>query len=90
MDVVRNEVTAFRRSRRANTVVTGVRTTFALSVPLTLAVTQVLLVGVGKAVFVSRRPSLIQVRRFRRVSASAAAVPVSCNMPARRLPPVAR
>ena len=49
---------------------TGVGTTFTLSVPLTLAVTQVLLVGVGKAVFGIPSSSLIRCGRFRRASAS--------------------
>ena len=43
--------------------ITGVGTTFTLSVPLTLAVTQVLLVGVGKAVFGIPSSIIDQVRQ---------------------------
>jgi len=63
MDVVRNEVTALGGRVEANTV-TGVGTTFTLSVPLTLAVTQVLLVGVGKAVFGIPSSIIDQVRQI--------------------------
>ena len=63
MDVVRNEVTALGGRVEAHTV-TGVGTTFTLSVPLTLAVTQVLLVGVGKAVFGIPSSIIDQVRQI--------------------------
>ena len=62
MDVVRNEVTALGGRVEAHTI-TGVGTTFTLSVPLTLAVTQVLLVGVGKAVFGIPSSIIDQVRQ---------------------------
>ncbi len=76
MDVVRNEVTALGGRVEAHTT-TGVGSTFTVSVPLTLAVTQVLLVGVGKSVFGIPSSIIDQVRQIptrERVAAAATGV----------------
>ncbi|MBL8310302.1 MAG: Hpt domain-containing protein [Burkholderiales bacterium] len=72
MDVVRSEVTALggRVDVRSQT---GLGTTFTLSVPLTLAVTQVLLVGVGKATFGIPSSIVEQVRQIPIAERTAAA-----------------
>ena len=73
MDVVRSEVAALGGRVEVNTQ-KGVNTSFTLSVPLTLAVTQVLLVGVGKAVFGIPSSLIAQVRQVpakERVAATA-------------------
>ncbi len=62
MDVVRNEVAALGGRVEVHTQ-KGVSTSFTLSVPLTLAVTQVLLVGVGKAIFGVPSSLIAQVRQ---------------------------
>ena len=62
MDVVRSEVAALGGRVEVHTV-SGVSTSFTLSVPLTLAVTQVLLVRVGKAVFGIPSSLISQVRQ---------------------------
>ncbi len=62
MDVVRSEVAALGGRVEAHTV-RGISTSFTLSVPLTLAVTQVLLVGVGKAIFGVPSSLIAQVRQ---------------------------
>lgn len=62
MDVVRSEVAALGGRVEVHTD-RGVRTSFTLSVPLTLAVTQVLLVGVGKAIFGVPSSLIAQVRQ---------------------------
>ncbi len=62
MDVVRSEVAALGGRVEVHTS-KGVRTSFTLSVPLTLAVTQVLLVGVGKSVFGVPSSLIAQVRQ---------------------------
>jgi chemosensory pili system protein ChpA (sensor histidine kinase/response regulator) len=63
MDVVRNEVTALGGRVEVNTE-KGKGTTFTLSVPLTLAVTQVLLVAVGKSTFGIPSSIVDQVRQI--------------------------
>lgn len=63
MDVVRNEVTGLGGRVEVHTE-KGVGTTFTLSVPLTLAVTQVLLVGVGKSGFGIPSSIIEQVRQI--------------------------
>jgi chemosensory pili system protein ChpA (sensor histidine kinase/response regulator) len=62
MDVVRNEVTGLGGRVEVHTE-KGKGTTFTLSVPLTLAVTQVLLVGVGKSGFGIPSSIIEQVRQ---------------------------
>ena len=62
MDVVRSEVAALGGRVEVHTE-KGVSTSFTLSVPLTLAVTQVLLVGVGKAIFGVPSSLIAQVRQ---------------------------
>ncbi len=62
MDVVRNEVAALGGRVEVHTQ-KGISTSFTLSVPLTLAVTQVLLVGVGKAIFGVPSSLIAQVRQ---------------------------
>ena len=62
MDVVRSEVAALGGRVEVHTE-KGISTAFTLSVPLTLAVTQVLLVGVGKAVFGIPSSLIAQVRQ---------------------------
>ena len=62
MDVVRSEVAALGGRVEVHTT-PGVSTSFTLSVPLTLAVTQVLLVRVGKAVFGIPSSLIAQVRQ---------------------------
>ena len=62
MDVVRSEVAALGGRVEVHTE-KGVSTSFTLSVPLTLAVTQVLLVGVGKAIFGIPSSLIAQVRQ---------------------------
>ena len=62
MDVVRSEVTALGGRVEVHTL-KGISTSFTLSVPLTLAVTQVLLVGVGKAIFGVPSSLIAQVRQ---------------------------
>ncbi len=62
MDVVRNEVTGLGGRVEVHTE-KDVGTTFTLSVPLTLAVTQVLLVGVGKSGFGIPSSIIEQVRQ---------------------------
>ena len=62
MDVVRSEVAALGGRVEVHTE-KGISTSFTLSVPLTLAVTQVLLVGVGKAVFGVPSSLIAQVRQ---------------------------
>ena len=63
MDVVRNEVAALGGRVEVNTE-KGRGTTFTLSVPLTLAVTQVLLVAVGKSTFGIPSSIVDQVRQI--------------------------
>jgi chemosensory pili system protein ChpA (sensor histidine kinase/response regulator) len=63
MDVVRSEVAALGGRVEVQTS-KGASTSFILSVPLTLAVTQVLLVGVGKAVFGVPSSLIAQVRQL--------------------------
>ena len=63
MDVVRNEVTSLGGRVEVNTE-QGKGTTFTLSVPLTLAVTQVLLVSVGKSTFGIPSSIVDQVRQI--------------------------
>ena len=63
MDVVRNEVAALGGRVEVQTS-RGVGATFTLSVPLTLAVTQVLMVAVGKAVFGVPSSLIEQVRQL--------------------------
>ena len=62
MDVVRSEVAALGGRVEVHTE-KGVSTSFTLSVPLTLAVTQVLLVSVGKAIFGLPSSLIAQVRQ---------------------------
>ena len=62
MDVVRSEIAALGGRVEVHTAL-GVSTSFTLSVPLTLAVTQVLLVRVGKAVFGIPSSLISQVRQ---------------------------
>ena len=62
MDVVRSEVAALGGRVEVHTE-KGRSTSFTLSVPLTLAVTQVLLVGVGKAIFGVPSSLIAQVRQ---------------------------
>ena len=62
MDVVRSEVAALGGRVEVHTT-QGMSTSFTLSVPLTLAVTQVLLVGVGKAIFGVPSSLIAQVRQ---------------------------
>ena len=62
MDVVRSEVAALGGRVEVHTM-PGMSTSFTLSVPLTLAVTQVLLVGVGKAIFGVPSSLIAQVRQ---------------------------
>ena len=62
MDVVRSEVAALGGRVEVHTE-KGTSTAFTLSVPLTLAVTQVLLVGVGKAIFGIPSSLIAQVRQ---------------------------
>ena len=62
-DVVRNEVTALGGRVEAHSV-DGMGTTFTLAVPLTLAVTQVLLVSVGKTTFGVPSSIIEQVRQI--------------------------
>ena len=62
MDVVRSEVAALGGRVEVHTT-PGMSTSFTLSVPLTLAVTQVLLVGVGKAIFGVPSSLIAQVRQ---------------------------
>ena len=62
MDVVRNEVAALGGRVEIHTT-PGINTSFTLSVPLTLAVTQVLLVRVGKAIFGIPSSLIAQVRQ---------------------------
>ena len=62
MDVVRSEVAALGGRVEVHTQ-KGISTSFTLSVPLTLAVTQVLLVGVGKAIFGVPSSLIAQVRQ---------------------------
>ena len=73
MDVVRSEVAALGGRVEVHTQ-KGVSTSFTLSVPLTLAVTQVLLVGVGKAIFGIPSSLIAQVRQ---VPAKARAIAVA-------------
>ena len=63
MDVVRNEVAALGGRVEVQTS-PGVGATFTLSVPLTLAVTQVLMVAVGKAVYGVPSSLIQQVRQL--------------------------
>ncbi len=63
MDVVRNEVAALGGRVEVQTS-RGVGATFTLSVPLTLAVTQVLMVAVGKAVYGVPSSLIEQVRQL--------------------------
>ena len=63
MDVVRNEVAALGGRVEVQTA-RGVGATFTLSVPLTLAVTQVLMVAVGKAVYGVPSSLIEQVRQL--------------------------
>ena len=63
MDVVRSEVTGLGGRVEVHTE-KGVGTTFSLSVPLTLAVTQVLLIGVGKSGFGIPSSIIEQVRQI--------------------------
>ena len=62
MDVVRSEVAALGGRVEVHTA-SGISTSFTLSVPLTLAVTQVLLVRVGKAIFGIPSSLISQVRQ---------------------------
>ena len=62
MDVVRSEVVALGGRVEIHTT-PGISTSFTLSVPLTLAVTQVLLVRVGKAIFGIPSSLVAQVRQ---------------------------
>ncbi len=62
MDVVRSEVAALGGRVEVHTS-KGASTSFTLSVPLTLAVTQVLLVGVGKSIFGVPSSLIAQVRQ---------------------------
>ncbi len=62
MDVVRSEVAALGGRVEVHTE-KGISTSFTLSVPLTLAVTQVLLVGVGKVIFGVPSSLIAQVRQ---------------------------
>ena len=73
MDVVRSEVTALGGRVEVHTE-RGVGTTFTLSVPLTLAVTQVLLVGVGKSIFGVPSSIIEQVRQIPAKERQAAAL----------------
>jgi chemosensory pili system protein ChpA (sensor histidine kinase/response regulator) len=63
MDVVRSEVASLGGRVEVRTE-KGVSTSFTLSVPLTLAVTQVLLVGVGKAIYGIPSSLIAQVRQL--------------------------
>ena len=63
MDVVRNEVAALGGRVEVHTT-RGVGATFTLSVPLTLAVTQVLMVAVGKAIYGVPSSLIEQVRQL--------------------------
>ena len=62
MDVVRSEVAALGGRVEVHTT-PGMSTSFTLSVPLTLAVTQVLLVRVGKSIFGIPSSLIAQVRQ---------------------------
>ena len=63
MDVVRSEVASLGGRVEVRTE-NGVSTSFTLSVPLTLAVTQVLLVGVGKSIYGIPSSLIAQVRQL--------------------------
>ena len=73
MDVVRSEVAALGGRVEVHTT-SGMSTSFTLSVPLTLAVTQVLLVRVGKAVFGIPSSLIAQVRQVPAKERAAAVV----------------
>ena len=85
MDVVRNEVAALGGRVEVQTS-RGVGATFTLSVPLTLAVTQVLMVAVGKAVYGVPSSLIEQVRQLPVKDRTAAMLSGELDQGGRKIP----
>lgn len=85
MDVVRNEVAALGGRVEVQTS-RGVGATFTLSVPLTLAVTQVLMVAVGKAIYGVPSSLIEQVRQLSVKDRTAAMLSGELDQGGRKIP----